>query len=180
MVIGAFAAIAHEPELQRERERDLIERECWSLEEEICYAASARSDAAQVPGTTQDHLQVFNIETKAKMKSHQMKEQVWICPWFRIRYDQGFKLLLWQRCGLMQAKWPISVNWTWSTSGNVVGWCRPNGQLRSIGSDPQSRVMTLPGCSNHDFMWLWQPPRPRCCGCIAWCGLQFKSLDLTL
>lgn len=47
MVIGAFAAIAHEPELQRERERDLIERECWSLEEEICYAASARSDAAK-------------------------------------------------------------------------------------------------------------------------------------
>ncbi|KAG5064119.1 hypothetical protein JHK85_005302 [Glycine max] len=39
---------------------------------------------AQVPGTTQDHLQVFNIETKAKMKSHQMKEQVvfwkWITP----------------------------------------------------------------------------------------------------
>ncbi|KAG4966379.1 hypothetical protein JHK82_040561 [Glycine max] len=39
---------------------------------------------AQVPGTTQDHLQVFNIETKAKMNSHQMKEQVvfwkWITP----------------------------------------------------------------------------------------------------
>jgi len=47
MVIGAFAAIAHEPELQRERERGFLERECWSLEEEICYAACARSDAAK-------------------------------------------------------------------------------------------------------------------------------------
>eukprot|EP00252_Welwitschia_mirabilis_P023463 TRINITY_DN662_c0_g1_i4.p1 TRINITY_DN662_c0_g1~~TRINITY_DN662_c0_g1_i4.p1 ORF type:complete len:1707 (+),score=385.71 TRINITY_DN662_c0_g1_i4:318-5438(+) len=39
---------------------------------------------AQVPGTTQDHLQIFNIEMKAKMKSHQMPEQVvfwkWITP----------------------------------------------------------------------------------------------------
>ncbi|CAL0315619.1 unnamed protein product [Lupinus luteus] len=39
---------------------------------------------AQVPGSTQDHLQVFNIELKAKMKSHQMTEQVvfwkWITP----------------------------------------------------------------------------------------------------
>lgn len=32
--------------------------------------------AAQIPGTTQDHLQIFNIELKAKMKSHQMPEQV--------------------------------------------------------------------------------------------------------
>lgn len=31
---------------------------------------------AQLPGTTQDHLQIFNIEAKAKMKSHQMPEQV--------------------------------------------------------------------------------------------------------
>ncbi|KVI07010.1 Armadillo-type fold [Cynara cardunculus var. scolymus] len=30
---------------------------------------------AQLPGTTQDHLQIFNIEMKAKMKSHQMPEQ---------------------------------------------------------------------------------------------------------
>ncbi|THG03500.1 hypothetical protein TEA_021259 [Camellia sinensis var. sinensis] len=39
---------------------------------------------AQLPGTTQDHLQIFNIEMKAKMKSHQMPEQVafwkWITP----------------------------------------------------------------------------------------------------
>ncbi|MED6217944.1 hypothetical protein PIB30_022404 [Stylosanthes scabra] len=39
---------------------------------------------APVPGTTQDHLQVFNIEMKAKMKSRQMTEQVvfwkWITP----------------------------------------------------------------------------------------------------
>ncbi|RZC78063.1 hypothetical protein C5167_002277 [Papaver somniferum] len=39
---------------------------------------------AQLPGTTQDHLQIFNIEMKAKMKSHQMPEQVvfwkWISP----------------------------------------------------------------------------------------------------
>ncbi|XP_031382114.1 clathrin heavy chain 1-like isoform X1 [Punica granatum] len=39
---------------------------------------------AQLPGTTQDHLQIFNIEMKAKVKSHQMPEQVvfwkWITP----------------------------------------------------------------------------------------------------
>ncbi|KAB2037466.1 hypothetical protein E1A91_D03G079600v1 [Gossypium mustelinum] len=41
-------------------------------------------DLAQLSGTTQDHLQIFNIEMKAKMKSHQMPEQVvfwkWISP----------------------------------------------------------------------------------------------------
>jgi hypothetical protein len=31
---------------------------------------------AQLQGTTQDHLQIFNIELKAKMKSYQMPEQV--------------------------------------------------------------------------------------------------------
>ncbi|KAG6533093.1 hypothetical protein ZIOFF_006954 [Zingiber officinale] len=31
---------------------------------------------AQIPGTTQDHLQVFNIEAKTKIKSHQMPEQL--------------------------------------------------------------------------------------------------------
>ncbi|CAM0950541.1 unnamed protein product [Alopecurus aequalis] len=39
---------------------------------------------AQIPGTTQDHLQIFNIEAKTKVKSHQMPEQVvfwkWITP----------------------------------------------------------------------------------------------------
>ncbi|KAL0744142.1 hypothetical protein Bca4012_085655 [Brassica carinata] len=39
---------------------------------------------AQVQGTTQDYLQMFNIEAKAKLKSHQMPEQVvfwkWITP----------------------------------------------------------------------------------------------------
>lgn len=33
-------------------------------------------DEAQLPGTTQDHLQIFNIEAKAKIKSYQMPEQV--------------------------------------------------------------------------------------------------------
>ncbi|KAK1284421.1 Clathrin heavy chain 2 [Acorus calamus] len=39
---------------------------------------------AQIPGSNQDHLQIFNIEMKAKMKSYQMPEQVvfwkWISP----------------------------------------------------------------------------------------------------
>ncbi|EPS71155.1 hypothetical protein M569_03602, partial [Genlisea aurea] len=39
---------------------------------------------AQLPGTSQDHLQIFNIEAKSKMKSYQMPEQVvfwkWISP----------------------------------------------------------------------------------------------------
>ena len=34
------------------------------------------SSAAQIQGTNQDHLQIFNIEMKAKMKSYQMPEQV--------------------------------------------------------------------------------------------------------
>lgn len=44
----------------------------WSSS--ICW--SYFFDVAQLPGTTQDHLQIFNIEAKAKMKSHQMPEQV--------------------------------------------------------------------------------------------------------
>ncbi|WVZ87948.1 hypothetical protein U9M48_034521 [Paspalum notatum var. saurae] len=39
---------------------------------------------AEIPGTTQDHLEIFNIEAKTKIKSHQMPEQVvfwkWITP----------------------------------------------------------------------------------------------------
>jgi len=39
---------------------------------------------ATVQGTTQDHLQIFNIEMKSKMKSHQMPESVvfwrWVSP----------------------------------------------------------------------------------------------------
>jgi clathrin heavy chain len=39
---------------------------------------------ANVAGTIQDHLQIFNIEMKSKMKSHQMPEAVvfwrWISP----------------------------------------------------------------------------------------------------
>lgn len=36
---------------------------------------------ALIPGSTQDHLQIFNIELKAKMKSHQMPEQVVFWKW---------------------------------------------------------------------------------------------------
>ncbi|KAM7256318.1 hypothetical protein ACFE04_012059 [Oxalis oulophora] len=36
---------------------------------------------AQLPGTTQDHLQIFNIELKSKVKSHQMPEQVVFWKW---------------------------------------------------------------------------------------------------
>ncbi|TYG53498.1 hypothetical protein ES288_D09G114300v1 [Gossypium darwinii] len=46
--------------------------------------SNVKSRQAQLPGTTQDHLQIFNIEMKAKKKSHQMPEQVvfwkWISP----------------------------------------------------------------------------------------------------
>lgn len=37
---------------------------------------------AQVQGTNQDHLQIFNIELKAKLKSHLMPEQVWFFFFF--------------------------------------------------------------------------------------------------
>ncbi|KAE9454428.1 hypothetical protein C3L33_13667, partial [Rhododendron williamsianum] len=40
-----------------------------------------RRRSAQLPGTTQDHLQMFNIELKAKMESYQMPEQVVIWKW---------------------------------------------------------------------------------------------------
>ncbi|WZY83498.1 hypothetical protein YC2023_029882 [Brassica napus] len=40
---------------------------------------------AQVPGTTQDHLQIFNIEAKAKLKSHQMPEQVAFWKWITLK-----------------------------------------------------------------------------------------------
>ncbi|KAJ6325082.1 hypothetical protein OIU76_012210 [Salix suchowensis] len=47
-------------------------------------ALKGHSFEAQLPGTTQDHLQIFNIEMKAKMKSYQMPEQIvfwkWITP----------------------------------------------------------------------------------------------------
>ncbi|KAK9014570.1 hypothetical protein V6N11_005724 [Hibiscus sabdariffa] len=36
---------------------------------------------AQLPGTTQDHLQIFNIELKARIKSHQMPEPVVFWKW---------------------------------------------------------------------------------------------------
>ena len=44
---------------------------CCDLTEKTSFL-----DEAQLPGTTQDHLQIFNIEAKAKLKSHQMPEQV--------------------------------------------------------------------------------------------------------
>ena len=47
-------------------------------------AAKVIALKATVAGTTQDHLQIFNIDTKSKMKSHQMPESVvyrrWISP----------------------------------------------------------------------------------------------------
>lgn len=53
----------------------LVRRVCFFIHE------PTRVDAlfffpAQIPGTAQDHLQIFNIELKAKMKSYQMPEQV--------------------------------------------------------------------------------------------------------
>ena len=42
------------------------------------YVSVLHHHVAQVQGSTQDHLQIFNIEMKAKMKSHLMPEQVGI------------------------------------------------------------------------------------------------------
>ena len=47
---------------------------------------------AQVAGTTQDHLQIFNIELKAKIKSYQMPEQVTVL--FCSSILKEFKLVL--------------------------------------------------------------------------------------
>ena len=51
----------------------MLKHATWLMNFEIQFEA-------QLPGTTQDHLQIFNIEMKAKMKSHQMPEQVMACP----------------------------------------------------------------------------------------------------
>ncbi|CAN1812043.1 Clathrin heavy chain 1 [Linum perenne] len=40
---------------------------------------------AQLPGTTQDHLQIFNIELKTKMKSYQMPEQIVFWKWITLK-----------------------------------------------------------------------------------------------
>ncbi|KAM3248557.1 clathrin heavy chain 1 isoform X3 [Capsicum annuum] len=47
----------------------------------LCFLMMTRCNhflslEAQVPGTSQDHLQIFNIEAKQKMKSYQMPEQM--------------------------------------------------------------------------------------------------------
>ncbi|KAJ0988098.1 hypothetical protein J5N97_006454 [Dioscorea zingiberensis] len=42
--------------------------------QQIVSPSERRTSTAQLPGTTQDHLQIFNIESKAKIKSHQMPE----------------------------------------------------------------------------------------------------------
>ncbi|KAJ0084547.1 hypothetical protein Patl1_31071 [Pistacia atlantica] len=38
-------------------------------------------DFTRVPGATQDHLQIFNIELKTKVKAHQMPEEVVFWKW---------------------------------------------------------------------------------------------------
>ncbi|KAM3326093.1 hypothetical protein P3S67_001219 [Capsicum chacoense] len=47
----------------------------------LCFLMMTRCNhflslEAQVPGTSQDHLQICNIEAKQKMKSYQMPEQM--------------------------------------------------------------------------------------------------------
>lgn len=42
----------------------------------VLMFVSCLCEPALIPGSTQDHLQIFNIELKAKMKSYQMPEQV--------------------------------------------------------------------------------------------------------
>ncbi|KAK6156114.1 hypothetical protein DH2020_010362 [Rehmannia glutinosa] len=52
-----------------------LKGEVESVESMARVAVSLFLVEAQLPGTTQDHLQIFNIEAKAKLKSHQMPEQ---------------------------------------------------------------------------------------------------------
>ena len=49
--------------------------------------------AAQLPGTTQEHLQIFNIELKSKMKSHQMPEQVKDGFWDLVLFSLACQLI---------------------------------------------------------------------------------------
>lgn len=55
-------------------------------------------DEAQLPGTTQDHLQIFNIEAKAKMKSHQMPEQVCLYKHICFKYEHMIEGLFIKCC----------------------------------------------------------------------------------
>nr|CAN71721.1 hypothetical protein VITISV_012220 [Vitis vinifera] len=81
---------------------------------------------AQLPGTTQDHLQIFNIEMKAKMKSHQMPEQVvfwkWITP----------KML-----GLVTQTSPVKM---FERTANLV-----NNQIINYRCDPSEKWLVLIG-----------------------------------
>ncbi|KZV23799.1 clathrin heavy chain 1-like [Dorcoceras hygrometricum] len=85
---------------------------------------------AQLPGTTQDHLQIFNIEAKAKMKSHQMPEQASIST-------------------------PVVVFWKW-ISPKMLGDSEPvkmfertanlaNNQIINYKCDPSEKWLVLIG-----------------------------------
>ncbi|CAN1259470.1 Clathrin heavy chain 1 [Linum perenne] len=81
---------------------------------------------AQLPGTTQDHLQIFNIEMKTKMKSYQMPEQIvfwkWITP----------KML-----GLVSDSEPAKM---FERTANLV-----NNQIINYRCDPSEKWLVLIG-----------------------------------
>ncbi|GJR49580.1 clathrin heavy chain 2 [Tanacetum coccineum] len=45
------------------------------------YTQTVLTDTSQLLGTTQDHLQIFSVEMKAKMKSHHMPEKIVFWKW---------------------------------------------------------------------------------------------------
>ncbi|KAA3478254.1 clathrin heavy chain 1-like [Gossypium australe] len=118
---------------------------------------------AQLPGTTQDHLQIFNIEMKAKIKSHQMPEPVKFiyskCPWFIYRLYSGNglpqKRLVWSHkppCIIGQLKVrSYSVNFSsipgdsepvkmFERTANLV-----NNQIINYKCDPSEKWLVLIG-----------------------------------
>ncbi|XP_026660314.2 clathrin heavy chain 1-like [Phoenix dactylifera] len=43
---------------------------------------------AKLPGTTRDHIQIFNIEAKVKIKSHKIPKQVVFWKWITSKITQ--------------------------------------------------------------------------------------------
>lgn len=64
---------------------------------------------AHLAGTSQDHLQIFNIEAKAKLKSHQMPEQA----------SSSTYCTLWCLIQQMLLSYLIITEVSWS----LVHWC---------------------------------------------------------
>ncbi|KAK4366722.1 hypothetical protein RND71_014602 [Anisodus tanguticus] len=87
---------------------------------------------AQVPGTSQDHLQIFNIEAKQKMKSYQMPEQ-----FFFSHYNNFFLPLPGEALFSVGESEPVKM---FDRTANLA-----NNQIINYRSDPSEKWLVLIG-----------------------------------